>query len=130
MKYFLPILFVLFTYSFSASAQETAKPLTDTEVVRKVALMVIEGVNYKNVVVSMICITPDYFFTDKYKVKMTVADEYGKTIYKKTFKNVFLFVFPSGQIQVGKNNFNQVVIFKAPYSNNYYGEVNEKEGVF
>lgn len=130
MKYFLSLLFALFTYSISVSAQETSKPLTDTEVVKRVALMDIEGDIYENVIVSMVCITPDFIFSDKYKVKMTVSDENGKTIWKKTFKNVFLYVFSSGQIQIGKNNFNQVVLFKSSSTNKYFGEVREKEGVF
>ena len=55
-------------------------------------------------------ITPDYFISDKYKVKVKVVDKNGKSIYKKTLKNVFLYVFSNGQIQVGKKNFDQIVV--------------------
>ncbi len=49
--------------------------------------------------------SPDYFITDKYKVKITITDANGKKIWKKTLKNVFLYVFSDGQVQVGKRHF-------------------------
>jgi len=117
----------------SASAQsepEKAKPLTDVEVVRKVALLDIEGTCYKDVTVSFKSATPDSFISDKYKVKVKVIDKNGKSIYKKTLKNVFLYVFSNGQIQVGKKNFDQIVIYKSGLTNDNIGLIREKEGVY
>ena len=35
-----------------------------------------------------------------------------KKIWKKTIKGAFLYVFPSGQVQVGQQNFNQIIIYR------------------
>ena len=109
---------------------ETAKPLTDMEVVRKVAFLDIEGKYYEDVTMSFKSITPDYFISDKYKVKVKVVDKNGKSIYKKTLKNVFLYVFSNGQIQVGKKNFDQIVVSKSKSTDENIGIIREKEGVY
>lgn len=75
-------------------------------------------------------ITPDYFISDKYKVKVKVVDKNGKPIYKKTLKNVFLYVFSNGQIQVGKKNFDQIVVQKSKSTDENIGIIREKEGVY
>ncbi len=130
-------MFVLFVVMFFTTSlvvaqdeSETAKPLTGMEVVRKVAFLDIEGKVYENVTISFKSVTPDCFISDKYKVKVKVVDKKGKSIYKKTFKNAFLYVFSSGQIQVGKNNFNQVLITKSKSSDDNIGVIREKEGVY
>lgn len=130
MRVFLSILFFLFSFVINSNAQETARPLTDTEVVRRVGAMDIEGKIFTNVIVKMICNSPDYFFTEKFKVKVNVYDENGKKLWKKTFKNVFLYVFSNGQIQIGKNNFHQLIITKSDDSDTFVGLVREKEGVY
>ena len=128
------ILMMLFLISCSANiiAQEpeTARPLTDTEVVRRVALLDLEGKYYFDVVMTFKSTTPDYFISDKYKVKVTVKDSVGKNIWKKTLKNVFLYVFSNGQIQVGKSNFNQILVQKGKETGDFFGVVREKEGVY
>ena len=62
-------------------------PLTDTEIVRKVTILDIEGQNYENVTVTMKSNQPDFVFTDKFKVKVTVTDTSGTKVWNKTFKN-------------------------------------------
>lgn len=106
------LLMVMFVASITMFAQEpeTARPLTDTEVVRRVALLDVEGKYYYDVVMTFKSTTPDYFITDKYKVKVSVKNNEGKTVWKKTLKNVFLYVFSSGQVQVGKQNFDMIVV--------------------
>ena len=54
----------------------------------------------------------------------------GKSIYKKTLKNVFLYVFSNGQIQVGKKNFDQIVVQKSKSTDENIGIIREKEGVY
>lgn len=132
MQKLLLLLIMLFTASltFAQSEPETAKPLMDMEVVRKIAYLDIEGRIYKNVTMSFKSITPDYFISDKYKVKVKVVDSGGKSIYKKTFKNVFLYVFSNGQIQVGKKNFDQIVVQKSTSTGDNIGVIREKEGVY
>lgn len=132
MKKILFILFILLSISANIVAQEaeTAWPLTDTEVVRRIALLDLEGKYYYDVTMSFKSTTPDYFITDKYKVKVVVKDSDGKTIWKKTLKNVFLYVFSGGQVQVGKRNFDQIVVQKSKDSDYFIGIVREKEGVY
>ena len=65
-------------------------PLTDTEIVRKVTILDIEGQNYENVTVTMKSNQPDFVFTDKFKVKVTVTDTSGAKVWNKTFKNCII----------------------------------------
>lgn len=39
-------------------------------------------------------------------------------------------MFSDGQIQVGKNNFNQIVVTKPDSLDDYIGIIREKEGVY
>lgn len=112
------------------SELEKAKPMTDTEIVRKCAILDVEGKYYENVTVTIKSNQPDFFFTDKYKVKVTITDASCSKVWKKTFKNAFLYVFSGGQIQVGKQNFDQLVIFKSSPTGDWAGMVREKEGVY
>lgn len=126
----LVIMFLTSTFAFTQSEPETTTPLTDMEVVRKVAILDIEGEIHEDVIISFKSTTPDYFITDKYNVKVKVVDKKGKSVYKKTFKNAFLYVFSNGQIQVGKPNFNQILITKSELTNSNMGIIREKEGVY
>lgn len=114
--------------AFAQEKPETAKPLHDMEIERKVAVLDIEGANYENVTVRLKSLSPDYF-NDDYRVKVKVIDDQGKTIYKKTLKNVFLYVFSEGQVQVGKQKFDQVVIYHSYALSGYKGKIRVKEGV-
>ena len=117
--------------SFAQNSEpEKAKPMTDTEIVRKCAFLDVEGKYYDNVIVTLKSNQPDFFFIDKYKVKVTVTDASGSKVWNKTFKNAFLYVFSSGQIQVGKPNFDQLVITKSSPTGDWIGVVREKEGVY
>lgn len=117
--------------SFAQNSEpEKAKPMTDTEIVRKCAILDVEGKYYDNVTVTIKSNQPDFFFTDKYKVKVTVTDTSGSKVWNKTFKNAFLYVFPNGQIQVGKPNFDKLVITKSSPTGDWIGGVREKEGVY
>ena len=93
MKKILLLFAMLLTFTLNVFAQEKANPVTDHEVVRRVALIDIEGTTYENVVVSMKSTSPDGIITDKYKVKVVITDSKGKKIWKKTLKNVFLYAF-------------------------------------
>ena len=117
--------------SFAQNSEpEKAKPMTDTEIVRKCAIFDVEGKYYDNVTVTIKSNQPDFFFTDKYKVKVTVTDASGSKVWNKTFKNAFLYVFPNGQIQVGKPNFDKLVITKSSPTGDWIGMVREKEGLY
>ncbi len=132
MKHFVTILLLMLSLAVCGFAQEpeSARPLTDTEVVRRVAIMDIEGEMFEDVIVTMKSTSPDYFITDKYKVKVTITDSNGKKIWKRTLKNVFLYVFSNGQVQVGKRNFDQILIQKSSITGDFLGRIREKEGIY
>lgn len=125
----LLIVFFSFTICFAQIDKiEKSAPSYDTEIVRRCAILCIEGKYYSDVVITMKSVSPDYLFTDCYKVKVTVKDKKGKKIYKKDFIRSYLYIFNNGQIQIGKPKFNQIVIKR---DNDYwYGEINEKEGIY
>lgn len=97
---------------------------------RKVAILDIEGNIYANVTVTFKSTAPDYIISNKYKVKVKVVNENGKSIYKKTLKNAFLYVFSNGQVQVGRPNFDQIVITKSELTSDNIGIIRVKEGVY
>lgn len=138
MKKTLLLFAMLLAFTLNVTAQEfnvnvfarkEANPVTNQKVVRKVALIDIEGATYENVVVSMKSTSPDDF-TDKYKVRVVITDSQGKKIWKKTLKNVLLYVFPKGQIQIGRGGFDQIVIQKSSNTDDFIGKIREKEGVY
>jgi len=129
MKSTILLFFLFFNSTSSLFSQERAKPMNDTEIMRNVSRLDIEGKEYENVKVTLKSISPDYYFSDKYKVKVIIVDAAAKEVWKKTLKNVFLYVFSDGQIQVGKANFNRILITKND-SGSFNGKIREKEGVF
>jgi len=60
--------------------------MTNTVIERNVSIMDIEGKEYENVKVTLKSISPDYFFSDLYKVKVTVVDMKGKVVWKKLLR--------------------------------------------
>lgn len=102
----------------------------NAEIERKVSVMDIEGKEYENVKVTLKSISPDYFISDIYRVKVSIVNENDNVVWKKTLRNVCLYIFSSGQIQVGKTNFNKIVIYKNDYSETFTGKIREKEGIY
>ncbi len=129
MKLRIILVFLFLGVTTSLFSQETTKPMTDTEIMRNVSKIDIEGKEYKDVKVILKSISPDYYFSDKYKVKVTIVDMHGKGVWKKTLKNVYLYVFSDGQIQVGKPNFTKILISKN-VSGLYNCKIRENEGVY
>ena len=129
MKLRILLTFLIFNMLFFVFAEETAKQMSDAEIEGSLSMIDIEGKQYDNVKVNLKSISPDYFISDIYKVTVDIVDSEGKTVWKKTLKNVYLYVFPSGQIQVGKPNFDKIVISKNNYGS-YIGKIREKEGIY
>ena len=99
---------------------EKASPMQNAELIRKVCFLDIEGEVYTDVVVAI-----------KYRVKVKVTDSNGKTVWNKTMKNAYLYVFSDGQIQIGRPKFSQLVIYSGKRANKYEkGIIREKEGVY
>jgi hypothetical protein len=126
MKLRILLIFLFFNFTTSLFSQETAKPLTDTEIMRNVSSIDIEGKIYENVKVTLKSNSQGIYSSSK--VKVSIVDQNGKKVWNRTLKNVFLYVFSNGQIQVGKPNFNMILIQN--YSGSYYGKIREKEGVY
>ena len=130
------IVLLIFTISFNSFAfaqnnndeTEKASPMQNAELIRKVWFLDIEGEMYTDVVVAIKSISPD-FFSGKTRVKVKVTDSNGKIVWNKTMKNVYLYVFSDGQIQIGRPKFSQLVIYSGKRANKYEkGIIREKEG--
>ena len=133
------IVLLIFTISFNSFAfaqstndeTEKAPPMEGVELIRKVLHFDIEGEIYTDVEVAIKSNSPDYFFVNKHRVKVKVTDSNGKIVWNKTMKNVYLYVFSNGQIQVGRPKFSQLVIYSGKRANKYEkGIIREKEGVY
>ncbi len=129
MKLRILIIFLFLNFTTSLFSQETTKPLTDSEIMRNVSRIDIEGKEYENVQVTLKSISPDYYFSDIYKVKVVIVNMEGKEVWKKTLKNVFLYVYSDGQIDVGKPNFVKILIHKNG-SGLFVGKIREREGIY
>ena len=103
--------------------------MQNAELIRKVWFLDIEGKLYTDVVVAIKSINA--FFSEDNRVKVKVMDSNGKIVWNKTLKNVYLYVFSNGQVQVGKPNFDKLVIYSDKRDNKYEkGIIREKEGVY
>lgn len=122
-----------FAQEISQPAMESAKPVKNAVVVRKLSEIDVEGTKYENVTVTMKSKTRSEYYSTKDKVQITITDMLGKTLWKKTFKNVFLYVFSDGQVQIGQGKFVQALIEKLPQplsSGDFKGKIREKVGIF
>lgn len=128
MKHLFITLFLSFVCVFSIYGQEKARPLYDAEIERKVSYMDIEGTIYTDVVVTLKSNEPDYFFVMKGKVKVKVVDSNGIVVYKKTLNNNFLYVFSDGSVEIAKEHFVKLYMFKD--DGKIYGKIREKEGIY
>lgn len=128
MKKTLLLFAMLLTFTSNVFAQEKEEiyPLTDQEVVRRVAQIDVEGTTYENVVISMKSTSQG----GKDKVKVVITDSKGEKIWKKTLKNVFLYVSSDGQVLIGKRGFHQIGIVKSFLTDDFIGMVREKEGIY
>ena len=130
MRKTLLLFAMLLAFTSSVFAQEEAKPLMDREVMRRVALIDIEGITYENVVVSMKSASLDDYIKGENKVEVVITDSKGKKIWEKALKNVFLYVFSNGQVQIAQGGFVQIVIDKLSQTDDFVGMVREKEGIY
>lgn len=112
------------------SEPESTVPMHGTEIERHCSLMDIEGKLYSDVKVTLKANNPSSVIYNTYKVKVRVENSEGKVVYKKTFSNAYLYIFSSGQIQVGNKNFTKLVIVKSSDGRSWLGEIKEKEGIW
>lgn len=132
----LVLLSIMLSWNFLSFSQnkdtiETTKPLMDIEIERSNVFLDLENTNYDSVTISLHSYY-DSWHEREPRVEVNVVSKEGKSIYNKTLKNVYLYVFSNGTIQVGKMNFNQVYVY---YKNTngqreVYGIIREKEGIF
>ena len=134
MKKIVSFLLLFYAVSIACFGQdntstEKSYPLEDAEIERRLEYIDIEGEKYAAVVVTLKSSSPDYIFTSKYKVRVTVRSIEGKRIWGKTF-NAYLYVFSDGEVHVGKPKFTQLLIYKSEMFDGYVGIVKEKEGIY
>lgn len=132
MKQLITILVFMLSFTLSGYAEETekTKPIFNTEVIRRVNVMDIEGQIFNDVVITIKSIEHVYVLTNNYRVNVKIVDRNGKKIWRKTLKNVFLYVFSTGQVQVGNGNFIQILIDKSSLTGNVSGTIRIQEGIF
>lgn len=132
-KYIIALLLLSVSVASFAQKQQSkdgVAPLDDAEILRRVSVMDVDGVIYEKVDVTIKSISPDYIFNYTYRVKATVSDKDGNVLWKKTLKNTRLYLFPDGQLQVGRPNFYTLVIYKTGVPDDYHCVVREREGVY
>lgn len=122
MKKMLLFLVSIF-FSVSVCAEEVS-PTFNVEIERKVSYIDIEGEMYYDCVVAIRASSATVSV-----VSVQIKDKNGKRIYVRKFKGSYLYIFSSGQIQIGKPRFDKVVIYSRPYGS-YVGKIREKEGVY
>lgn len=127
MKLFTFLL--LFSHSVFSFAQEKTSPIADVVIERNVTVLDLEGKTYENVTVRFKSVSPSNSIWGIYRVSVKIKNSEGETIWKKAFNNAYLYVFSDGQVQVGKPNFNMIVIFEND-DGSYSGTIREKEGVY
>lgn len=127
MKKVILFLFCFLSCSISMMSQELqrAKPMFNAEIVRNLAILDIEGETYFDVEVTIKSNS-----ALKPKVKIFIKEKGGELIWKKTLKHSYLYVFSSGQVQVGRPNFDQILIHKSKNGISFVGKIREKEGVY
>ena len=109
---------------------ESVAPMRDIEITRNVSQIDIEGEIFHDVKVEIQSIIEDYPipFNDTVHVKM--SDKQNKIFWRRTWNKVCLYVFSNGQLQIGRPNFNKIVIYKPSLDSKYIGVVREYEGVY
>lgn len=107
-------------------AQGEVNPSFNVNVEKIVAHFDIEGKGYDNVAASFTSKNTE----KKNTVTIIVVNDKRKKVYKKTISNSFLYVYPNGQIEVGKPDFTQVVVGESNVSSNrWIGKIRIKTGV-
>ncbi len=135
MKKILFLFMLILSCQLSLYAQEnkvaeSVMPTNNAEINRKVYLLDIEGKDYHDVTVNIESLSPNPLVSDRYRVKVLVTDSVGKKIYKKKFKDCYLYIYSNGQIQIGKPRFNMIVLYPPVSGQSVIGIIREKEGVF
>ena len=129
MKSRLTLLVVLFNLCLTSFGQEKTSPLTDVTIERFVSMMDIEGKKYENVTVRIKSVSATNSIWGINRVNIKIKSSEGETLWRRTFMDTYLYVFSEGQIQVGKPNFNMIIIYRDD-NGIYTGIIREKEGVY
>lgn len=106
---------------------EKALPLNNTEAVRKVKIVDIDGTTYVNAKIYMTTVS---FVDGTNAVKVSIFDINNKRVWKKTLSGAYLYVFSDGQIQIGQRNFQQVLIYRERDTNSFIGLIRAEEGIY
>ena len=129
MRKLLSLLFMLWSvvvYSQSPNdAAESVMPSYGVKLERPVAIAMINGVEYSDVVVELKAYEAIDLFSG---VKVTIKDAVtGKKLYKKRFSKSRLYGFSDGSISIGKGNvLIQMILYKSKEYNVWCMALQEK----
>lgn len=133
MKRLILLLFLFcsfsnFSFANERDSIESVKPTMNLEISRKVKYLQIDDIGFRDYNELFY----DIKLVSKWNeltpiVKVVIKNNEGKTIWKKTFKNTYLYLFSNGQIQVGKPRFDQIIIYNKLNPSCY---INTKEGLY
>lgn len=128
MKKFV-LIFILACMALCALAQESVPPVMGRVNVAKVCDVInIEGSNIYNATIFFKTNKPDYVFITDHSVKVTVKQG-KKTVYHRKFKNAYLYIFTTGQVQVGRPRFDQIIVQRQS-DGKVIGIIREYEGIY
>ena len=107
-------IFMCMMLAFTSVMAETVEPSKDALVEKTLKSLDINDVTYNDVVVNMQSVSPGFWGSTKYSVKITVLNNAGKKIWKKKLKNVFLYQFSDGQVKVANGDYQPLWIQVSP----------------
>lgn len=98
----LSILFLAFMAFLGTYADnEKSSPLEEgTKLERKVNVLDLEGNIYYDVTIFLKATSKAGWVTDIPAVKIRIKDNYGKTIYKKDLKHMYIYTYSGGLVEV------------------------------
>lgn len=125
-KIILLSMLCLLCMGINADEPESVTPTLDFKITKRLAYLDFEGQIFTNTTVVIQSFS-GVFALDR--VKVTIKNESGKNIYKKVLYGSHLYIFTSGQIQIGTPRFDQIIIGKDE-SGNWIGKTRIDEGIY
>lgn len=103
------LLLLLSLLGFAAHAQLKSMRLVNVQVEGVASRLLVEQDYYENASFKLEALSPDAYFRDFFAVRVLIEKE-GKRIYRKSWKNVCLYAFENGQMEVGREGMAKMVL--------------------
>ena len=110
-----------------AQSEEKVRPSYSVNTVRKCSVIDIEGSKHYDVTMEFKSCA---FSAEHPYVNVTIKNQDGKKVLSKKYKESFLYIFKSGQVEVGKPNFPKIVVAPTSEKGVYQAAIREKEGIY